>query len=103
MLTQNREISRSLGTAYRNFSRKRYEQIKQQNQYLRESDIVGKVIKEWEAMNQKQKAIFAEDKNDAMVMLNIEPLATPRKDALGKSHQKSTSMKEEHDMKMENV
>ena len=54
-------------------------------------------------MNQKQKAIFAEDKNDAMVMLNIEPLATPRKDALGKSHQKSTSMKEEHDMKMDNV
>ena len=103
MLTQNREHSRTLSTAYRNYSRMRYDQIKQTNKSLRESDIVGKVIKEWEAMNQNQKTKYVDSNMNSMVTLNVEPLATPQKDALGKSNQKSTSVKVDDDMSLDNV
>ena len=92
MQTQNREGNR-LGNAYRNFSRERYNTLKQQHSRLRESDIVSKVIKEWDAMSNAQKEMFLNNSNQRMVALNVEPLSTPSKDALGKSNLKSTGLK----------
>lgn len=40
---------------YREFSRERYNKYKRQFPRMRESEIVSKIIKEWEAMGEEKK------------------------------------------------
>lgn len=44
-----------MGKVYREFSRQKYNKYKTQFPKLRESDIVGKIIKEWDALDQVAK------------------------------------------------
>jgi uncharacterized protein (DUF2252 family) len=61
---------------------------------LRESEIVAKVIREWDAMSMEQKNKYLDMKNDNMVMLNVESISTPQKGEMpmmkAKTNQKTT-------------
>ena len=46
-------------------------------------------------MSQDQKNLYFSGKDHTMVMLNVEPLATPSKDAKGKLNVKTTGTKQE--------
>lgn len=48
-------INEALGRVYRQFSRQKYNKYKAQFPKLRESDIVTKIIKEWDALDIKGK------------------------------------------------
>ena len=41
----------AMGRLYREFSRQKYNKYKQQFPRMRESDIIGKIIKEWEKLD----------------------------------------------------
>ena len=41
----------AMGRLYREFSRQKYNKFKQQYPRMRESDIIGKIIKEWEKLD----------------------------------------------------
>ena len=94
MLPSNRASTNILAGAYKNYSRERYAQLRKQHSTTRESEIVGRVIREWEAMEASQKLRYSESQSAGTIMLNVEPLATPLKDSLNKSNMKSTSAKE---------
>jgi hypothetical protein len=61
---------------------------------LRESEIVAKVIREWDNMSMEQKNKYLDMKNDNMVMLNVESISTPQKGEMpmmkAKTNQKTT-------------
>ena len=60
--------------------------------HLRESEIVARVIREWEHMNQDQKNKFGQG-ND--VLLNLNPMSTPLKDKMAPANQKTTVEKKQ--------
>lgn len=105
MFAERRDNSRTQGAAYREFSRQRYNELKKQMTHMRESEIVSRVIREWENMSTDQKNQFFHTKDTSMVMLNVGPLATPSKDAQGKLKDRTTGSKKEEvkEMNLEDV
>ena len=93
MLSQNRGSQREHGAAYREFSRKRYNELRAQNSRVRESELVSKIIKEWDNMTLNERNRYA---SNAMIPLNVEPLATPSKDK-NATNKKTTAEKKPHD------
>ncbi len=90
--------NRGHGPAYREYSRKRYNELKNQLPHLREAELVARIIKEWDAMSSDQKNAFLNLKNDNMVRLNVEPLLTPLKDKMGGNNIKTTGEKKTNKM-----
>ncbi len=95
MLTSNRSNSRAEGHAYRAFSRKRYGELKNQLKHLRESEIVARVIREWEQMSLEDKNRYDLGKDERTVPLDLNPLATPLKDKMVGTNLKTTGEKKE--------
>ena len=104
MLTSNRASTNNLASAYKSYSRERYAQLRKQHSTTRESEIVGRIIQEWEAMDSAQKLRYTESQSSGTIMLNVEPLATPSKDKLNKSGMKSTDSKDKSpEMKLDGI
>ena len=55
-----RELKKEeLSKLYKEFSRQKYNKYKHQFPRMRESELVAKIIKEWEAMNvEERRALF---------------------------------------------
>ena len=45
----------AMGRLYKQFSNQKYEKYRQQFPRMRESDVIAKIIKEWEAMSEDQR------------------------------------------------
>ena len=51
-----RELKKEeLGKLYKEFSRQKYQKYKHQFPRMRESELVSKIIKEWESLNNQEK------------------------------------------------
>ena len=51
-----RELKKEeLGKLYKEFSRQKYQKYKHQFPRMRESELVSKIIKEWESLNTQEK------------------------------------------------